>query len=387
MLSALAAVGLLGDQVAHAKMPWANEKPIFAEQLAGSDAFVLVQWVSDKQDEAKQEGSREFTVKEVVRNSMGEFSVGQKISLRGHVAGNAGDLFVLIGTRADREQKIAWDRPRRVTDASFKYIVQTPAPDVPIGQQLDYYGTFLESSDPLIADDAFRAVVNAPFGALRQLSEKLPRQKVFQWLTSSNTPVTRIGLYGQMLGVCGNADDAKYLEEKVLEKTQEFPIGKDGLMCGYLMLTGEKGLATLDDAKLRNRDVSLYETYYAVIAVRFMWEHGQGKIEPERLLQSMRILLEHPHFADLAVSDLRRWKDWSAQERLMKLYDEEEFNNPTTKRAIARYMVACSKDLPKDADSKIPEHVEQARKYLETLRQKDPKAVSEAERFYILSRK
>lgn len=385
MLSALAVVGLLGDQVAHAKMPWPNEKPIFAEQLAESEAFVLVQWVSGKENEAKQEGSTEFTIKEIVRSPMGEFSIGQKISLREYSPSNPGDLFILIRTRADREQKFAWRTRQRVTDASFKYIVQAPAPDVPIGQQLDYYATFLESSDPLIADDAFRAVVNAPFGALRQLSEKLPRQKVFQWLTSPNTPVTRIGLYGQMLGVCGNSDDAKYLEEKALQK--DYRVGMHGLMCGYLLLTGEKGLAALDDSKLRNRDVSLLATYSAAKAVRFMWKHGQGKIEPERLLQSMRILLERPDFADLAVSDLTRWKDWSVQERLMKLYDEEEFNNSTIKQAIARYMVDCSKDLPKDADSKIPEHVEQARKYLQTLRQKDPKAVIEAERFYILSRK
>ncbi len=389
-LLAVAAIGLVAGDVASAqvrwpKMSWQEYSPTFAEHVADADAFVVAQWVAinTNSEDAKRRGCTEYTIKEIVSDSSGDLSVGQKVGAPWVINGKAGDLSVLFGTKSAEDKKIVWQFGGPATETSIKYILQAPSPDIPIGQQLEYYVTFLDSSDPFIGYDIHAVFANAPLIAIKQLGKKLTRQKVFQRLTSDDTPATRIGLYGLMIGVCGNQDDAKYLKEKILEPTKDYRIGIDGLMCGYLLLTGDKGLDVLDEAKIRNKDAPFIETYAAMQTLRFMWEHGEEKIKPERLRQSMRILLERYEITDLVISDLVRWKDWSIQDKLMKMYGEGDFNIPPIKRAIARYMLLSTR-LPTDAtaDAKVPEHIERGRKYVEELRQKDLKTVSEVERLF-----
>jgi hypothetical protein len=99
----------------------------------------------------------------------------------------------------------------------------------------------------------------------------------------------------------------------------------------------------------------------------------------------MRVLLDRPELADLVIADLARWKDWEIQDRLMKLYGAADYNIPSIKRAIVRFMVASTKDgVPKDSSKAIPEHVTKGKKFVELLRKKDPKTVGQAERLIFL---
>jgi hypothetical protein len=159
-------------------------------------------------------------------------------------------------------------------------------------------------------------------------------------------------------------------------------LGIDGIMAGYLLLTGEKGLAVIDETKLVNRDAEFAETFAAMHALTFMWDHGNGRIGPERLRHSMRLLLDRPELADLVILSLTRWRDWSIRQRLRAMYDSEEFDIPSHKRAIVRYMLACTKDVAEVEGEAVPQHVLDGRKYLNELRAKDPKIVAEAERFF-----
>ena len=127
-----------------------------------------------------------------------------------------------------------------------------------------------------------------------------------------------------MLGLCGNADDAKLMEEKIVEQTDDFRLGVDGIMGGYLLLTGDKGLELIEKQKLTNSKAPFSETYAAMQALRFMWQYGDGRISVDRLRQSMRLLLDRPELADLVIADLSRMKDWSVQDKLMSLYDAPE---------------------------------------------------------------
>jgi hypothetical protein len=296
----------------------------------------------------------------------------------------------------------------------------------------------------MISNDAYGEFANAPYADITQLSESLPREKVRGWITNKDTPATRMGLYGLLIGLCGNNDDAKIIEKRILKETEDFRLGIDGLMSGYLLLTGDKGLSVLDEHKLKNRDVPFSETYAAMQALRFMWKYSEGRIEKSRLRASMRILLDRPELADLVIADLARWKDWEIQDRLMALYiqalasvpDEEEsessdddakkeeaseetekadldavykkmwasvtggrkwegagkhgeaFNVPSIKRAIVRYMLVSTKDVPDEAtsgkESVIPEHAVKGQKYVDMLRKLDEKTVAQAERFFFL---
>ena len=94
----------------------------------------------------------------------------------------------------------------------------------------------------------------------------------------------------------------------------------------------------------------------------------------------MRVLLERPELADLVITDLARWKDWGVQERLMKMYDDEQYNIPSVKRAIVRYFYYCSQDKEEDVELE-PEYIVAATENLRVLEEKDPKTVRNAKRF------
>jgi len=128
--------------------------------------------------------------------------------------------------------------------------------------------------------------------------------------------------------------------------------------------------------------VPFSETYAAMQALRFMWTYGE-RIDKERLRESMRILLDRPELADLVIADLARWEDWSIIDRLMSLYDAEEYGIPSIKRAIVRYMLVASKNKPEEGAA--ADHVKKAQKYLDTLRKTDPKTVKQAERFFFVN--
>ncbi|MDA1165644.1 MAG: hypothetical protein O3B13_21315 [Planctomycetota bacterium] len=395
-----------------------------AEQLAQADAAVLVQWVGGTKATDKSAGETVYEIRQIVRNHKGELKIEDRVTLPRYRESKVGDLFLLVGSKG---ASIEWGSPLEVTETSFNYVAQAPSPEVPVSKRLVYYVRFLEYPDQMIANDAYGEFANAPYADITQLSDKLPREKIRGWITNPQTPATRMGLYGLLIGLCGTEEDAGVLEAKILEKTDDFRLGIDGLMSGYLLLRGEKGLSVLDNEKLKNRDVPFSETYAAMQALRFMERYSEGRIEKARLRESMRILLERPELADLVIADLARWKDWGIQDRLMDIYvssitnvpvtdenqaevtelkakasklvdgkfavtlDEktaEAFSVPSIKRAIVRYMLVSSKDLPDDAtsgeDSVIPEYVSKGRSYVEILRELDPKTVSQAERFFFL---
>jgi hypothetical protein len=66
----------------------------------------------------------------------------------------------------------------------------------------------------------------------------------------------------------------------------------------------------------------------------------------------------------------------------MELYGKEGYEIPSIKRAIVRYLIACTKDRPADSTAEAPKHAAQAEQHLAALRKTDPKIVRDAERFY-----
>ncbi len=354
-----------------------------AERWNDSDVAVIAEQLTPAVDDKKPRRVT-YRVKKIIKRYHDALKTGQEFSALSLHDHQSGDQILVMGKQITPDGEIEWQAPLKVNQDGLKYVLNTPAPDVPAQKRLEYYFNFLFSADELIANDAIAEVGGSAYKDIAPLARKLPREKVRAWLTADDAPPSNLALYGLLLGLCGNQDDAKFLEAKVLEKPDDFRMGADGLMSGYLLLTGEKGLTVLENAKLRDKDVLFSETYAAMQALRFMWHSGEGKIAPERLRQSMRILLERPELADLVIADLARWKDWSIQEQLMKMYGEGEFNIPSIRRAIVRYMLVSTKDLPKEAgaDAKVPEHVARGLRNLEELRQKDAKTVSEAERFF-----
>jgi hypothetical protein len=363
-----------------------------AEQLKESDAILLVKWTGGMPASGNDAGSTEFDILDVVKQPTGGgLKRGGNLSLVRYRSAKAGTLFALLGTKAGAT--IDWGSPLEVTKDSFEYMKSAPAPGVDAQKRLKFFVQYLDHADPVIATDAYSEFANAEYKDIAAIAPQMPREKVRQWVSDPNASPSRLGLYGLMLGLCGKPEDVEVLEKKVLETSGEFRVGIDGVMGGYLLLTREAGLKKLDDTMIANKKAQFSDTYATMQALRFMWQYGDGRISAERLRQSMRLLLDRPELADMVIADLARWQDWSVQARLMELYGAEEYDIPSIKRAIVRYMLAATKDVPKPAatgpgspaaDTEPPPHVLQAQKNLAQLEEKDPKTVADAKRFYFI---
>ncbi|MBI1347441.1 hypothetical protein GC163_14275 [bacterium] len=356
------------------------------EQLTQSDAAVLTKWVGGTPAKGNDAGSTTYEVVEVVHQDAGsKLAKGTKIELVRYRASKAGDLFLLLGTKGGAV--LDWGSPLEVTQTAYKYMKEAPKPDVPAAERLKYFVHYLESPEQAISNDAYGEFANTAYGDIVQIKSLMPRDKLRKWIVDPQVSPSRLGLYGLMLGLCGSEEDVKLLEGRILDSSEEFRLGIDGIMGGYLLLSGEQGLNVLDEQKLLNKDAPFSETYAAMQALRFMWQYGDGHIPAARLQQSMRLLLTRPELADLVIADLARWKDWSVQPELMSMYGKEEYDIPSIKRAIVRFMLASTKDVTKstgETAADLPEHAKLGAKYLAELEQKDPKTVSEAKRFFLI---
>ncbi|MCH7685583.1 MAG: hypothetical protein IH899_02695 [Planctomycetes bacterium] len=397
----LSVVGLfLGSVSAAVCCPFCSAPSLTkSEEVAQSDAVVLVQWVEGKKTKGQEPGNTTYEIVQVVKGPGASLKKGKRITLVRYRTAKKGDLFLLMGTQT---AGIEWGSPLEVTETSFNYIAQAPSPEDSTQKRLAYYLKFLEFPDQLVSNDAYAEFANAPYKDITSLADVMPRNKIRKWITNPDTPATRLGLYGLFLGLCGEPEDADLMKKKITEPTDDFRLGIDGVMFGYLLLTGKEGLDLVDRLKLKSpyvldengkpvldkdgkkKPLPFSETYSAMQALRSMWTYGEGRIDKERLRQSMRILLDRPELADLVIANLSRWEDWSVQDKLMDLYGAKEYNIPSIKRAIIRYMLVSSKDAQVAENIKPPAHVIKGRKHMAALRKQDPKTVREAERFFFL---
>jgi hypothetical protein len=150
-----------------------------------------------------------------------------------------------------------------------------------------------------------------------------------------------------MLGTCGTPADADRIGA-ILEGTglaaeqAEIRGGLDALIACYVALRGPAALDVVDRLFLKRggRDVPFAETYAAVMALRFLGEESD-MVPRERVLESLRILLDEPKLADLVIADLARWQDWSAVDKLTGIFKDAQADNIFVREPIVNYLRAC----------------------------------------------
>lgn len=356
-----------------------------SQQLHQADTAVLIQWSGGERPsrEAGKLGNTVYEIVKVVHDSSGTAKKGGKVVLDRFREASPGDLFLLFGTKAT--PAVEWGSPIEISETGFNYVSQAPSKETKADERLTYFAKFLEYPDPMISDDAYGEFANADYKDIASIAKTLDSKKIRGWIADTNTNPTRLGLYGLLLGLSGKQEDADYLKKKILEPADSYRLGVDGLISGYLMLAKDNGLTVIEDSKLKDKKCSFAETYAAMQAIRFMWQYGDGAIGKERLRAAMRTLLDRPELADLVVTDLGRWNDWSVEDKLMELYGKENYDIPSIKRAIVRFYLVAESTKPKDPKAEVPEHVTKAKAHLAKLRKDDPETVKAAEEFFFLN--
>lgn len=353
-----------------------------AEQIDEADVVALVEWVATSKGRDGEQ--TQFTVKRVAKGDI--LKRGQSHTVGRLRKGKLGDLYLLQGLK-EKDGDIAWWLPK-TSRAAFEYAVRAPAPKLASKKRLVYYSAYLENGDELVAKDAHLEFAAAEIADYREISKSLPKDELLEWVLDDKKKSLRRLTYGVLLGFCGDEATAAALKTKILEDSDvNFRVGMDGVMSGYLMLTGEDGLKVLEKHKFQ-KGIALSEIYFALQAVRFMWKHGEGKIPNERLRQSVRLLLAHSEFVDLIIADLTWMEDWSSLDRIVGMYDDATATDESLIRAkrtaIVRYLAVCSREAKfdfKDKEKLTTEISKKAKQHLAELRKSDPKTVQRAFRF------
>lgn len=352
--------------------------PTFSERYSRSDAAVLARWVKSNRvsDDGKIPASATLEVLQVARGGNLGAKKGQRIVLPLFLDGDGETLYFVTGIRSEKNRKtkprLKWTESTEVSETAYHYITQAPSPEVPAPKRLKYFLKFFEFPDTTVADDAYNEFAKTAFKHVRAASDAFSRKNLRKWLLDEKTPPTHIGLYGIMLGLCGTKDDLPLLEKKLRHTKDEFRMGIEGVIAGYLLIAGDNGMALIDRTKLIDRKTPFGETYMAIQAMRIMWSYGGGRVSRTRLKQSLRKILSRPLVAELILPDLARWKDWSVMDRVVKLYDDGKYDSAGYKRAAIQYLMAAAKDVPKDGKPPAP-HVVAAKKHLAAIKKRDPK--------------
>ena len=354
---ALAAAFVAGVQPAARACPFCSAVSLtFAQEIAQSQAAVVARLVEPPPAGALQPRADgplpkgKFEVVEVLKGA-------DLVAVAGHAGPDAtpietimleekpvGTLYLLMGVEPPA---LVWSSPIRVSDRAVDYLRALATLPEKGADRLAFFQQHLEDEDETLARDAYDEFAVAPYPDVQALGPRMDAKKLLEWIESPKVQANRRRLYATMLGVCGSPDDAARIERILVgddlgPDQAEIRSGLDALIACYVTLRGPEGLDLIDRLFLRrgDRDVPFAETYAAVMALRFLGE--ESSIAPrERVLESLRILLEEPKLADLVIADLARWQDWSAIDTLVGLFKTAQADNIFVREPIVNYLRAC----------------------------------------------
>ncbi len=301
-------------------------------------------------------------------------SVKDPLELALDVAARPGALLLIFGSGAADvpAAKLAWHAVA-VDETSYAYFGRAPSLKTPTVERLRYFVPFLEHADPLIAQDAYLEFGHARFDEVARVADRLPMARMRGWLADPRVPQDRKGFYGLAVGLSVTPDErsacADFLRGLIVAPDDDFRAGFDGILGGYLLLSGVTGLELIESRILANPRAADGDVRHALTALRFYHEYGRA-IPVERLQRALSHLLDRPEFAEAAITDLARWNDWGSLDRIAGLYAKPRYDQPATRCAVVGYLLACPGTNAAQA--------------LARLRQQDPSGVAAAEQ--VLSR-
>jgi hypothetical protein len=209
--------------------------------------------------------------------------------------------------------------------------------------RLRYFFDYLDDSDVEVSNDAYMEFGNADYRDYRPVAEKVAGDKVAKWLTDPNTPPSRLGLYGSMLGHCGKPEYGKLLRGLLDDPQRQYTSGIDGILAGYVLLQPKEGWQYVTDIiKEPKKDFLL--RYAALRTARFFHDYRPDLIPVKDVIAAVTILLGQKDIADLAIEDLRKWEEWGVADRILGLWGKSSHDVPIIKRSVIKYALSCPKD-------------------------------------------
>lgn len=342
-----------------------------SEQIEEADVAVIVKLASISAPQEDPTPARKlvpqatFHIDQIIKASPEHNQ--QMVRLSFSREAKPGSLFLLTGVRTDDDEKIQWASPIRLTTRSRSYVKRLPSLPKQGPQRLAFHQAFLEDEEELLASDSYDEFARAPYAHIKAFKDKINRRQLVSWIQSPEMPATRKRLYLMMLSVCGTDAEIPLLERLLRQRNRKAKAGFDSIIACYLTLTGPRGLEMVDDLFLHNTSAAYVDTYATIMALRFHASETDA-IPRERILASLRLVLNRPQMADLVIPDLARWQDWSAMDRLVTMFKNVDSSSSWPRIPIINYLRACP----------LPE----AKMHLAELKELAPNAFDQADALF-----
>jgi hypothetical protein len=399
-----AAIALLSAAKIASACPFCSvESQTLTEETRGADAVVLARLVKEAPPTANasdpNSGVATFRIVEVLHGQ--ELLKGAKeIGVVFFGDSNREKTYLVNGIGKD---KVDWTTPLPLSAAAIEYVKKLPTVPPNGADRLVFFQDYLEHEDPLLAQDAYDEFARAPYAELRELKPRMKHDKVVKWVTDPEVSPSRRRLYLTMLGICGSKADVPMLEsmissdyeaakpaleavvsaamaaggpigapiclESIQQDERRKKLGLDALIACYLILRGPDGLELIENRFLKNPHAEYTHVYSAIMALRFHGDENTGIIPRDRLLASMRLLLNNQDFADQVVLDLSRWEDWSVLDRLVEMFKKSD-EKGYIRQPVISYLTVAS-DQPGDVGTR-------AKAAMAELEKVDPETVKTA---------
>jgi hypothetical protein len=379
------------------------ETQTLSEETRGADAVVLAKLVKEAPASANaadpNSGTAMFQIVEVLR--------GQE-ALKG-----AKDIGVVFFGDSSREKtylvngigkdKIDWTTPLPLSATAVGYVKQLATVPQNGADRLVFFQEYLENADPLLAQDSYDEFARAPYTELKDLKPRMKHDRIVKWVQDPEVSPSRRRLYLTMLGISGSKADVPMLEamiasdfetmkpvleemsrtalvmggpislpvwiDAVQQEERRKKLGLDALVACYLILRGPDGLDLVENRFLKNPHAEYTHIYSTIMALRFHGDENTGILPKERLLGSMRLLLNNPDFADQVILDLSRWEDWSVLDRIVEMFKTSD-SKGYVRQPVVSYLTVAS-EQPGDVGTR-------AKAAMAELEKLDPETVKTA---------
>lgn len=317
-----------------------------SEEMGAMDAAAIARIVAGSETDA----DAEFEIISVL-HGQSLIEPHQKIRVNYFGKAKPDQQFLLMGVDPP---ELLWSSPLPVTDAAIDYIkslTQLPKDRL---ERIAFFLPYLEHSEPILARDAYDEFAKTPYPDIKSLKSQLNHAKLLEWIQDTSLPADRKRMYLVMLGVCNQPEDAELLEKLLRSEDENQRGGLDAMIACYLTLRGAAGLPLIDELFLHNKKSQYADTYAAIMALRFHGTEG-GIIDKQRVLESMRLILDRPELADLVIPDLARWEDWTQIDKLSQLFKSADEKSSWVRVPVINYLRACPLPAAEQALAELKE--------------------------------
>lgn len=283
-----------------------------------------------------------FKVTEVMA---GDSPVGEVISLPMLESWDANDACLVFAFEED--QGLEWTAPQKLTREGCRYLQTLMAHRTDAEARLGALITWLDETDPMIANDVYGEFAQASYAQLFGQRSRLDRVWLKEKIASVKTKPERRRLYWTLLGICGETEDIAWIEGFLTQHRHatELDIGLDAAAGCYLTLAKESGMAYLETEYLKASEIDFTEVNAIIQAIRFHLVETDA-VPRERLAAGLKCVLKEPALADLVIPDLARLEDWTVVEEMVELFRKGK-ECPSVRVQAIRYLQMCPLDVAK----------------------------------------